>query len=105
LWVSRQCPLAGLFDESNGFGKVLGAGRRIGITVDRPADVHGDDVGAVFGQSDGMTEALPAAGPVTRATLPFTRPVIALHHPLVSHCRFRRTVVKQGAAFGVTCRA
>ncbi len=48
IGFDSQCPLAGLFDEGDGFAKVLGAGQRIGITVGRPADVHSDDVGAVF---------------------------------------------------------
>ena len=49
-------------DQIGGLGKVCRCRMRVGQVVDRPADVDGDDVGALLGQPDRVAAALAARG-------------------------------------------
>ena len=57
---NSQCLAAGRLDESCGLVEIGFGAQRVGNRLDVGANIHGDDVCALFGQCDGVAAALAA---------------------------------------------
>ena len=64
-------PAVQVLDRFGGLLQILRRGERVQVGLDLLADIDGDDVGALFGEADGMAPTLAAPRPGDECNLPF----------------------------------